>query len=222
MAASSAGRGAVSSSGGDGSRAALDADEELVLKGVVRAEKLDAPEIFIPAILSRVRPEHVRATYGISAWSDAGDFLARVAAKQGRMLKGGEPDLETVAINVVNDWQRGKLPYFTPPPESEVGGGEGGRAAKKAAAKSDLPDLVPESAAAAAAAPLSAPKQVLKGLARHELLAAEESEGEVEEEEEAEEEEGEEEEEGGDDCKGGGGEAAAAAPVRAKAALVRR
>ena len=89
----------------------------MVLKGVVRAEKLAAPEAYIDAILARVQPAHVTATYGLTKWTDANDFLTQVALKQGRLLPGGEPNMEMVAINVVNDWQRGKLPYYTPPPE---------------------------------------------------------------------------------------------------------
>merc|ERR1711974_230182 len=43
------------------------------------------------------------------------DFLEQMAKKAGRLLKGGEPDVNAVAKMVLNDWQRGKLPYFVPP-----------------------------------------------------------------------------------------------------------
>lgn len=36
---------------------------------------------------------------------------------KGRLLKGGEPDLDGVAKILLNDWVRGKIPYFVPPPE---------------------------------------------------------------------------------------------------------
>ena len=32
--------------------------------------------------------------------------------------QGGEPDINTVARNILNDFQRGKLPYFVRPPPS--------------------------------------------------------------------------------------------------------
>merc|ERR1712080_127970 len=38
-----------------------------------------------------------------------------MAKNCGRLLKGGEPDIASVAKMVLNDWQRGKLPYFVPP-----------------------------------------------------------------------------------------------------------
>merc|ERR1712037_563411 len=42
-------------------------------------------------------------------------FLEQMAKKAGRLLKGGEPDVNAVSKMVLNDWQRGKLPYFVPP-----------------------------------------------------------------------------------------------------------
>jgi nuclear GTP-binding protein len=33
--------------------------------------------------------------------------------------QGGEPDLQTAAKMVLYDWQRGRIPYFVPPPEAE-------------------------------------------------------------------------------------------------------
>lgn len=39
----------------------------------------------------------------------------------GKLGKGGEPDLNTAAKMVLYDWQRGKIPFFTPPPEDPVG-----------------------------------------------------------------------------------------------------
>ena len=42
-------------------------------------------------------------------------FLCR----SGRLLPGGEPDFHAVSVNVINDYQRGKLPYFVAPPLAE-------------------------------------------------------------------------------------------------------
>ena len=62
--------------------------------------------------------EHVRKTYGVPSWSDAVDLLTSIARKTGRLLKGGEPDLNSVAKRILSDWQRGKLPWFVAPPDS--------------------------------------------------------------------------------------------------------
>jgi len=34
------------------------------------------------------------------------------------LTKGAEPDLKAVAKILLMDWQRGKIPYFVPPPSS--------------------------------------------------------------------------------------------------------
>lgn len=44
-----------------------------------------------------------------------------LARKGGRLLKGGEPDVDGVAKMVLNDFMRGKIPWFTPAPEMEGG-----------------------------------------------------------------------------------------------------
>ena len=58
-----------------------DDETEIVLKGVVRAEKLPEPTDFVPAILSRVKEEYVRRLYGVAAWEDATDFMTKLAAR---------------------------------------------------------------------------------------------------------------------------------------------
>ncbi len=53
-------------------------------------------------------------------WESSEDFLEKVAKKYGKLFKGGEPDVNTVAKMVLNDWQRGKIPFFVPPPGCEM------------------------------------------------------------------------------------------------------
>ena len=61
----------------------------------------------------------VRA-YKIKSWSSTEDFLTQLARASGKLLRGGEPDLNTAARMVLLDWQRGKIPYFTLPPDYET------------------------------------------------------------------------------------------------------
>ena len=42
--------------------------------------------------------------------------MEQLAKRSGRLGKGGEPDINAVSKMVLNDWTRGKLPFFTPPP----------------------------------------------------------------------------------------------------------
>lgn len=97
-----------------------DSETALILKGVVRVENVKDAENHIDAVLNRVKKEYIVRTYQITDWLDAEDFLTKLACRCGRLLKGGEPDLPTAAKMVLNDFQRGKLPYFVPPTGCEL------------------------------------------------------------------------------------------------------
>ncbi|XP_063810416.1 nucleolar GTP-binding protein 2 [Pseudophryne corroboree] len=96
-----------------------DSETDIVLKGVVQVEKIKSPEDHIAAVLERAKPEYVSKTYKIDAWENAEDFLEKLAFKMGKLLKGGEPDCQTVSKMVLNDWQRGRIPFFVKPPNAE-------------------------------------------------------------------------------------------------------
>lgn len=53
----------------------------------VRVENIKEPSDHIPAVLERVRPEYLQRTYQVSNWTDAVDFLEKIAARTGRLLK---------------------------------------------------------------------------------------------------------------------------------------
>jgi nuclear GTP-binding protein len=93
-----------------------DNEAETVLKGVVRAERLPEPTEFILPILERVKKEFLVKIYGIENWKDEWDFLEQLANKCGKLLPKGEPDYNTVAVQMINDYQRGKIPWFIAPP----------------------------------------------------------------------------------------------------------
>ncbi|NWQ89062.1 NOG2 protein, partial [Burhinus bistriatus] len=98
-----------------------DTETDIVLKGVVQVEKIKSPEDHISAVLERAKPEYIRKTYKIESWKDTEDFLEKLASRTGKLLKGGEPDLQTVSKMVLNDWQRGRIPFFVKPPNAETG-----------------------------------------------------------------------------------------------------
>ncbi|XP_051721062.1 nucleolar GTP-binding protein 2 [Ctenopharyngodon idella] len=97
-----------------------DSETDIVLKGVVQVEKIRTPEDHIGAVLERAKAEYIQKTYRIPSWSSAEDFLEKLAFRTGKLLKGGEPDLSTVSKMVLNDWQRGRIPFFVKPPGGEM------------------------------------------------------------------------------------------------------
>jgi nuclear GTP-binding protein len=75
--------------------------------------------------MGRVKPIYLSRTYGVPLpnkddptqnW-DPEVFLDKLARMKGRLLKHGEPDLDSVAKILLSDWVRGRIPFFVPPPE---------------------------------------------------------------------------------------------------------
>ncbi|ETO13580.1 hypothetical protein RFI_23791 [Reticulomyxa filosa] len=87
-----------------------------VLRSVVRVELIEEPMIYVEAVLTRVRKEYLQRVYELEEWTDSYDFMKQLAQKRGKLLKGGEPDYHNIAVAILHDWQRGRLPWFVSPP----------------------------------------------------------------------------------------------------------
>lgn len=116
-----------------------DTEEDILFRGVVRVEHVSNPEQYIPGVLRRCKVQHLERTYEISGWKDSTEFIELLARKHGRLLKGGEPDESGIAKQVLNDFNRGKIPWFVPPPEKDDQKAEDGEK-KKAGEKRSVDD----------------------------------------------------------------------------------
>lgn len=107
-----------------------DSSSDILFRGVVRVEHVSNPEQYIPDLLKKCERKHLERTYEIKGWAKfeedeslletaSAEFIELIARKQGRLLKGGEPDEHGIAKHVLNDFNRGKIPWFTPPPADE-------------------------------------------------------------------------------------------------------
>lgn len=74
--------------------------------------------------MTRVKHKYLLERYKLPSdtepWEDHEEFLKVLAIKMGKLRKGREPDVEIVARMILYDWQRGRLPFFTPPPAKEA------------------------------------------------------------------------------------------------------
>ncbi len=92
-------------------------DGDIVLRGVVRVENIDAPEQYMADLLAKVPPAVMAATYKLEdRHYTPEELLEAVARQSGRLLKGGEPDFNSVARQMIADFVRGKIPWFMEPP----------------------------------------------------------------------------------------------------------
>lgn len=96
-----------------------DSDTDAVLKGVVRVTDLEDATEHVPEVLRRIKPRYLQRAYQVKSWTDAEDFLAQLARRSGKLLKGGEPDMNTAAKTLLLDWQKGKIPFFEVPDDEE-------------------------------------------------------------------------------------------------------
>ncbi|KAH9892210.1 nucleolar GTP-binding protein [Xylariomycetidae sp. FL2044] len=96
-----------------------DTPTDILLRGVVRLEKVENPAQYIPDLLKKVKAHHMERTYELKGWNDHVHFLELLARKYGRLLKGGEPDVDGVAKIVLTDFTRGEIPWFTPAPVTQ-------------------------------------------------------------------------------------------------------
>lgn len=96
-----------------------DTESDVLFRGVVRVEHVSNPEQYIPDMLAKCERKHLERTYEIKGWENATEFIELIARKQGRLLKGGEPDESGVSKQLLNDFNRGKIPWFVPPPQDD-------------------------------------------------------------------------------------------------------
>ncbi|KAG8370876.1 hypothetical protein BUALT_Bualt13G0028900 [Buddleja alternifolia] len=91
-------------------------DASIALRNCKRIEKLDDPVAPVKEIL-KLCPEKVLVTlYKVPGFDSVDDFLQKVATVRGRLKKGGIVDVDAAARIVLHDWNEGKIPYYTMPP----------------------------------------------------------------------------------------------------------
>ncbi|KAF4033752.1 50S ribosome-binding GTPase [Phytophthora infestans] len=98
----------------------------LLLRNCINTESMADPVGAVQVLLTRCQPEQLAELYQLpvdtvsKCFQDAVHFLVLVAQSKGKLGKGGIPDRQAAARIVLQDWNRGKLPYFTPPPDQSV------------------------------------------------------------------------------------------------------
>ncbi|KAL1211918.1 Guanine nucleotide-binding protein-like NSN1 [Cardamine amara subsp. amara] len=97
-------------------------DASIALRNCKRIEKLDDPVSPVKEILNRCPTPTLVTLYKIPSFESVDDFLYKVATVRGKLKKGGIVDIEAAARIVLHDWNEGKIPYYTMPPERDQGG----------------------------------------------------------------------------------------------------
>jgi nuclear GTP-binding protein len=94
-----------------------DAEKNLLLRNVLKVEQVEDPIEACKGILSRCSKEQLMEIYKIAEFSSTEEFLGFVAHRRGKLGKGGVPNYVEAARAILQDWNSGKIPFYTPAPE---------------------------------------------------------------------------------------------------------
>lgn len=83
-----------------------------------QSEKEEKQERLSPQTWDRKLIHPLALFYEIGSFSSQNpiEFIHHVGLRRGRLLKGGEVDEETTARMILQDWNDGRIPYYTLPP----------------------------------------------------------------------------------------------------------
>ncbi|RIA98011.1 guanine nucleotide-binding protein-like 3 [Glomus cerebriforme] len=95
---------------------ARDEHAEILLRNCIKVELLEDPIPPVELIVSRCKPEQLMTRYNVPMFRDTNEFLLHLARQRGKLRRGGIPDIDSAAKIVLQDWNSGKIPYYTIPP----------------------------------------------------------------------------------------------------------
>lgn len=89
----------------------------LALRNCIKIEQLNDPVLPVKAILARVTRDEIVKYYGVQNFETVDQFLVLLAKRFGKLKRGGIPDTYAAAKQILNDWNCGKIKYYTCPPD---------------------------------------------------------------------------------------------------------
>jgi len=96
-----------------------ESDASTVLKNAVHVQTIADPVTPATAILQRANKLQMMSLYNLPDYDTPQEFFASLAETTGKFKKGGIPDTAKAARQLIEDWNRGKIKYFTQPPEAK-------------------------------------------------------------------------------------------------------
>ncbi|KAI0563606.1 50S ribosome-binding GTPase [Gracilaria domingensis] len=91
--------------------------DALVLRNCIKIEQLHDPISPVETIIKRVGGEPLMVAYSVPQFDNVTEFLAYLCSSRGKFRRGGSYDVEAAARIVLQDWNSGKIPFYTLPPK---------------------------------------------------------------------------------------------------------
>lgn len=99
----------------------------LMLRGALNASDVQDAPAAASQLVKRAAPQALMLKYSVPAFGDdPRTFLVHVARSRGKLKKGGVPDLDAAAREVIKDFAKGHLKFYVEPPaEGRLERGQG-------------------------------------------------------------------------------------------------
>jgi hypothetical protein len=81
-----------------------------------KADQTVSSFLTVEIIMTKVDHAQLEKLYAVPPFETVTQLLVSIALVRGRLGKGGVPDLESSAVQVLRDWNTGKIAYHTTPP----------------------------------------------------------------------------------------------------------
>jgi len=89
-----------------------------ILQNLITPDEIENVMEPIAEIIKRITPLKLSELYSISEFTDEFDFINQVGQRKGRLAPGGVTNMNEAADIVINDWNAGKMKYYTDPPKN--------------------------------------------------------------------------------------------------------
>lgn len=88
------------------------------LRNCLKVEQLNDPVTPALEALARIEPTVLQRLYSLPATEETSSsaLLTSIAKRLGKLKRGGVPDLDAAARHILNDWNQGRIAYYTPVP----------------------------------------------------------------------------------------------------------
>ena len=93
---------------------------QLIMCLSMQIEKLEDAVLPVSEIVKRCPDKQLMTIYKVPAFESTDQFLQHVALVRGKLKKGGTVDVQAAAKVVLQDWNDGRIPFYTMPPQRDA------------------------------------------------------------------------------------------------------
>ena len=84
---------------------------------MLQIEKLEDAVLPVTEIVKRCPAKQLMGIYKVPGFEGTDQLLQHIALARGKLKKGGSVDVQAAAKLVLQDWNDGRIPFYTMPPQ---------------------------------------------------------------------------------------------------------